>query len=84
MYVLLSRDAIDGELLCRYVGYEILESYYALQDILESEAKKGYDFYDYYYLVLKLKPLYRQLSDESRVVGLEDAEILKPVRFSND
>jgi hypothetical protein len=80
MYILLRSGLIDGDILTRHVGYEILEAYYAMQDVLADEAKRGYDFLSFFYLTVLLKPYYIAMPDEGKVRALEYVDYKKPVR----
>jgi hypothetical protein len=78
MELLRSRRLIDGRLLAEHIGYEILEAYYVLQDVLVEEAVRNYDFSGFYGLACAMQQLYRRIRGRVPYPVLDTARFLRP------
>lgn len=84
MDIMVARKLVNVEMLTEHIGYEVLQAFYALQDILaEKAAQRGFDFLGFYDLVLRLKPEYINLPTDSLVHELTVACFKKPIPKNN-
>jgi hypothetical protein len=61
-------------MLARHIGYEVIQAYYVLQDVLCDQARKNdYDFYGFYELVKNLKEPYLSMVAAGKVSEIEQA-----------